>query len=204
MKKMLTLLCLALMNGMALNAQIKIVAFAGSTRADSYNKKLVNEAAAIAREMGAQVTVIDLKDYPMPLYDADYEAKQGMPESVKRLRALMIQSDALIIASPEYNASIPALLKNTLDWVSRSEQGGSARGDAFKGKKIAIMSASPGKRGGKRALVHLRTIIEDIGGTVIPEEVSIPLAQDYFSNKEKSENLALKEEIQIIAGSKQL
>src|ERR1700731_2076408 len=109
MKKMVTLLCLALMNGMALNAQIKIVAFAGSTRADSYNKKLVNEAAAIAREMGAQVTIIDLKDYPMPLYDADFEVKQGMPESAKRLRALLIQSDAVLISSAEYNGSIPAV-----------------------------------------------------------------------------------------------
>ena len=204
MKKMVTVLCLALINSAAMNGQIKMVAFAGSTRADSYNKKLLNEAACIAREMGAQVTVIDLKDYPMPLFDADYESSQGMPESAKRLRTLMIQSDAILISSPEYNGSIPAVLKNTLDWASRSEKGGSARGDAFKGKKFALMSASPGKGGGKRALVHLRAIIEDIGGTVISEQVSIPLAQDYFAQKEKPDNLALKEEIQSIVPSKQM
>jgi NAD(P)H-dependent FMN reductase len=124
-----------------------------------------------------------------------------MPESAKRLRACMIDSDVILIASPEYNGSIPAVLKNTLDWASRSEKGGSAKGDAFKGKKFAIMSASPGSRGGKRGLVHLRAIIEDIGGTVIPEELSIASAHEYFSNKEKVENAALKEAIQTVTNS---
>jgi chromate reductase, NAD(P)H dehydrogenase (quinone) len=191
-------LLLAFMQSIVLNAQVKVLAFAGSTRADSYNKKLLQEAVAIARQMGAQVTVVDLKDYPMPLYDADYEAKEGMPDSVKRFRTHMKNSDVILIACPEYNASIPAVLKNTLDWTSRSEKGGSAQGDAYKGKRFAIMSAAPGKRGGKRGLVHLRAIIEDIGGTVIPEEVSIPLAQEYFSEKEKTGNVALKEEMQAL------
>jgi NAD(P)H-dependent FMN reductase len=178
---------------------VKILAFAGSTRKDSFNKKLINQAAEMARQQfGAQVTVIDLSDYALPIYNADFEKEQGMPESAKRLRALMIQSDAILIATPEYNASIPALLKNTLDWVSRSEQGASARGDVFKGKRIGIMSASPGRRGGARALAHLRAIIEDIGGAVITEEVSIPLAVDYFAEKKKGENVALKEELKQV------
>jgi chromate reductase, NAD(P)H dehydrogenase (quinone) len=196
MKKIGLFFLLALLHTMALSAQVKVLAFAGSTRADSYNKKLLREAAEIGRKMGAQVTVIDLKDYPMPLYDADDEISKGMPESAKRLRAQMIESDAILIASPEYNSSIPAVLKNTLDWASRSEKGGSARGDIFKGKKTAIISASPGKGGGKRALVHLRAIIEDIGGKVITEEVSISVAHEYFSQSPKSENPALKEVVE--------
>lgn len=196
--KIIFIMFLALFQGVLLSAQIKMVAFAGSTRAESFNKKLVNEAAVMARQMGAHVTVIDLKDYPMPLFDADNEVKQGMPDSAKRLREIMIHSDVILISSPEYNSSIPAVLKNTLDWASRSEEGGSAHGDAFKGKKFAIMSASPGKGGGKRALAHLRAIIEDIGGTVIPEQVSIPLAHEYFSEKRELDNVALKEEIQAI------
>lgn len=192
-------LLLVLFYTCTLSAQIKVLAIAGSTRADSYNKKLVREAAEMARKMGAQVTVIDLKDFPMPLFDADEEITKGMPESAKRLRAQMIESDAILIASPEYNGSISAVLKNTLDWASRSEKGGSARGDAFKGKKFALLSASPGKLGGKRALVHLRAIIEDIGGTVISQEMSIPIAHKYFADNQRSENLALKEVVERLA-----
>ena len=175
-------------------ADIKVLAFAGSTRKDSYNKQLLLNAVEMARQMGATVLIIDLKDYQVPFYDADLETK-GMPKNAKRLRELMIKSDAMIIASPEYNSSIPAVLKNALDWASRSEEGGSSR-DAFKGKKFAIMSASPGRTGGARGLVHLREIIEDVGGQVIEQKVSIPQAHKYFSEKNRPENPSLKAEIQ--------
>ena len=167
--------------------------FAGSTRVESYNKKLVLEAEPITKKMGAIVTVIDLKDFPMPFYDADLEKEQGMPENAKRLRKLMLASDAILIASPEYNQSVSALLKNTLDWVSRNEQGGSSHD--FDGMKFGIMSASPGKKGGARGLVHLRTIIQDIGGDVIPQEVSIPRANLYFAEGNRPENPQLVEEL---------
>ena len=169
MKKILLLACLAVA-GMSLSAEMKVLALAGSGRGDLLNKKLVKEAAEIARQMGATVTVIDLKDYPMPFYDAEFETKRGMPKNAKRLRELMIGSDAIIIASPEYNSSIPAVLKNALDWASRSIDGGASR-EAFKGKKFAIMSTSPGRGGGSRGLVHLRSVIEDVGGVVVPEQV---------------------------------
>lgn len=194
MKKSLSLLCSALLT-LPLAGEMKVLAFAGSTRADSYNKKLVQEAAALATQLGAKVTVIDLKDFPMPLYDADLEEKEGMPKNAERLRDLMIANDGVIIASPEYNASIPAVLKNALDWASRGEEGGSSR-DAFKGKKFALMSASPGKGGGRRGLVHLRAIIENAGGEVVPQEVSIPSAHDYFANPKRPENPLLKLELQ--------
>ncbi len=159
-------------------AQMNILVFAGSTREGSYNKKLSKEAAEIARRLGANVTWIDLKDYPMPFYDADVEAK-GMPKNAKKLRDLMVANDMIVIASPEYNASIPAVLKNAIDWASRSD--GNASRSAFKGKKFALLSASPGKGGGARGLVHLKAIIEDVGGVVVSEQVSVPSAHAAFA-----------------------
>ncbi|HXF29379.1 MAG TPA: NAD(P)H-dependent oxidoreductase [Chlamydiales bacterium] len=182
----------------ALHAETKVLAFAGSTRADSYNKKLLAMAAQIAKDMGAQVTVIDLNDYQMPFYDADCEKAQGMPEAAKRLIALMKASNAMIIASPEYNASIPAVLKNAIDWASRSEDGKSSR-EAFKGKKFALMGAAPGKSGAGRGLVHLRTIISDIGGDVVSKQVTVPRAHEIFDNAQADTTqlkIELKEEMQ--------
>ncbi len=177
-----------------LSAATKVLALAGSTRTDSYNKKLAQQAANIAEQSGATVTFIDLRDYPMPFYDADLEM-QGMPENAKRFRNLMIANDAIIIASPEYNCSLPAVLKNALDWASRNEEGGSSR-DAYLGKKFAIMSASPGGGGGKRGLVHLRAVIENVGGTVVPTQTTIPNAHDYFSKKPLPANPTLNREIE--------
>ncbi|MEW6254242.1 MAG: NAD(P)H-dependent oxidoreductase, partial [Planctomycetota bacterium] len=101
----------------------KILAFAGSLRRDSWNRKLIQVAAEAARVAGAEVTLIDLADYPLPLMDEDLEARDGLPTNAQRLKALFKAHDALLIASPEYNSSLPPLLKNTLDWVSREWQG---------------------------------------------------------------------------------
>ena len=191
-KKCLMFACLALM---PLMAEVKVLAFSGSTRKDSYNKKLVEQAAEIARQKGAKVTVIDLKDYPMPFYDGDVETKQGLPSSAKKLRDLMIKSDAVIIASPEYNASISAVLKNTLDWTSRGEKAEYSP-DAYQGKKFAIMSASPGGYGGVRALAHLRAIIEGVGGDVIKAQVAVPQAHTAFDAKGNLINVELKKKLE--------
>jgi NAD(P)H-dependent FMN reductase len=182
--------------------EMKVLAFAGSTRQDSYNKKLVNEAAEIARSMGATVTVIDLKDYPMPFYDGDVEAEEGMPENAKKFRNLMLSHDRVIISTPEYNGSIPAILKNALDWASRTEDAKRSK-DAFKGKFFALMSTSPSKRGGADGVMHLRFIVEDLGGKVVAEPVSIGNAASYFQDPGRTSNEALKEEIAklTVAGS---
>lgn len=197
MWKWLIMFCLA--SSQVLNAEVKVMAFAGSTRKDSVNKKLVLEAAELARKRGADVTVVDLKDYPMPLYDADLELTEGMPEKAKEFRKLMIQSNVILIASPEYNGSVSAVLKNTLDWASRSEEGGGSR-DAFKGKKFVIMSASPGAGGGAKGLVHLRAILENIGGTVLPQQVVVPNAFQAFDEqghlKNKEQEMLLNQLIQ--------
>jgi chromate reductase, NAD(P)H dehydrogenase (quinone) len=181
-------------------AEVKALVFAGSTRADSYNKKLASEAAELVRKTGAVVTTLDLKDYPMPFYDADLEKKSGMPKQAKRFRQHLIHSDLIVIASPEYNSSIPAVLKNALDWASRGEDGKSSK-EAFKGKKFIIMSASPGKGGGARGLIHLRAIIEDVGGQVIEPSLTIPLAHKYFTEKQRPELSLLKEGLQRFSQS---
>lgn len=194
MRRTVFLFLAAITAPLTIFAQLKVLAFAGSTRADSYNKKLVHEAAAKAREMGAHVTVIDLKDYPMPLYDADLEAKEGMPEHAKKLRQLMVTHEAMIIASPEYNASIPAVLKNAIDWTSRTEDGKFSKAP-YQGKKIAIMSATPGKKGGIRALSHLRTVLKDVGGIVVPTQVEVARVHEPSLEQEERKLAILKEEL---------
>ncbi len=194
MKNLFCSVCLLIATAV-FGEDIRILAFAGSTRADSYNQQLIQEVAGVAGKMGAKVTVVRLSDYPMPFYDADLEQKEGMPKNAKRLRQLMIDSDAIIIASPEYNHSISGVLKNALDWISRSEDGNGSY-EASKGKVFALMSASPGKKGGQRALAHLNEIIGDLKGTVIEQKVSIPHAYKYFGEKERGENPAVKKAIE--------
>ncbi len=183
----------------SLPAEIKVLVFAGSTRAESFNKKLATEAAAILKELGATVTFCQLNDYPMPFYDADLERTQGMPKNAKRFRDLMISHDAIVIAAAEYNHSISAVLKNTLDWASRDEKGQGSK-EAFKGKKFAIMSASPGKKGGANGLVHLRTILEDLKADTLELQVTIPRANEYYAQENRPETSFLREELQELLG----
>lgn len=100
----------------------RILTFAGSTRTDFYNKKLVRIAAAGAKAAGAEVTCLDLRDIPLPLFDEDLEAAEGLPASARQLKDLLLAHDGLLIASPEYNSSISAVLKNAIDWASRPQR----------------------------------------------------------------------------------
>lgn len=192
-KSLIIILCIAFTTSLC--AEINVLALAGSTRDDSLNKKLIVEAADLASQMGANVIVIDLKDYPIPFCDSDLIEKEGVPANALELRKLMIQSQAILIASPEFNASIPALLKNFLDWVSVDEEGNASRA-AYKEKKFGIMSASPGKEGGVKGLDHLRDIIEDVGGTVIPEQVAVPSAYNAFDEEGKLKDPQLISQLQ--------
>lgn len=158
----------------------KILAFAGSTRTDSYNKKLVKIAAKGAEAVGAEVTFLDLRDLPLPLYDEDLEAKEGMPENARKLKEIMIAHQGLLIASPEYNSSLSAVLKNAIDWASRPAPN-EAPLVAFADKVAAIMSASPGGLGGLRGLVHVRSILGNIKVLVIPDQVAITKAYETFN-----------------------
>ena len=157
----------------------RILAFAGSLRRESSNKKLVAIAAHGAREAGAEVTLIDLKDFPLPLYDQDLEAEQGIPENGKKLKKLFIDHDGLLIASLEYNSSFPAVLKNALDWVSRPAPNEPPL-VGFKGKVATLMSTSPGALGGLRGLVHVRSILGNIGVIVLPDQIALAKAHGAF------------------------
>jgi NAD(P)H-dependent FMN reductase len=157
----------------------RILAFAGSARAGSFNKKLVALAANAARAAGGEVTLADLREYPMPLYDADLEAAQGLPEHAKRMKALFLAHDGLLVSCPEYNSSITALLKNTIDWVSRPAPGETPL-QCFDGKVAALLAASPGALGGLRGLVHVRAILGNIGVLVLPTQIAVGRAQEAF------------------------
>ena len=160
----------------------RILAFAGSTRLNSYNKKLAAAAAKGAEAAGAEVTLIDLRDYPLPLFDQDLEAAEGLPENARTLRELFLSHNALLIANPEYNGSLSGVMKNTIDWISR-RQGDEEPLICFKNKIALIMSASPGALGGMRALRHLQTVLMGIKVVVLPEQKSIPNAQKVFDDQ---------------------
>jgi chromate reductase len=160
--------------------QPKIVAFAGSLRSGSLNKKLLAIAVAAAREAGADVTVVDLRELALPLYDQDIEDASGLPEGAKKFKALLRASDGMLIASPEYNSSISAALKNAIDWASRAESDDEPPLVGFRGKAAALMAASPGALGGIRGLVTLRSILGNIGVLLEPDQVCIPVAHEAF------------------------
>ena len=158
----------------------KILVFAGSTRSESYNKKLARLAADSANSAGAQATFVDLRDLAIPLYDGDLEDSQGLPEGAKKFKKLLQESDGIIIASPEYNSSVTAVLKNTIDWASRQESDDEPSLVAFRGKTALLLSASPGGLGGLRGLVHLRAILGNIGVIVLPDQLAISAAHEAF------------------------
>ncbi len=160
--------------------QPRILIFGGSLRTESYNQKLATIAADAARVAGAEVTLIALRDFRMPLFDEDLEAAEGMPETARKLKALFAENTGLIIASPEYNSTITAALKNAIDWVSRATEPNEKPLSVLSGKSAAILSASPGGYGGARSLAQLRPFLENIGITVLADQVSIPKAYEAF------------------------
>ncbi len=160
---------------------VKILAIGGSLRRGSFNKKLAKLAAAGAMKAGAQVTIVDLANYPLPLYNQDVEDESGLPENAKKLKKLFIDHDGFLFSSPEYNSSISGVFKNVIDWVSRPEDADPAPLIAFKGKIASIMSASPSYLGGLRGLVTLRSILSNINVLVLPEQLTIPHANKAFN-----------------------
>lgn len=166
----------------------RILAFAGSARRDSFNKKLLAVVAEGARAAGAEVEIVDLADFPMPIFDQDLEAEEGLPTNARRLEQMLRERDGLLIASPEYNSSISPLLKNTLDWISRSKEGGGPPLAAFKNKVAALVAASPGRLGGLRGLVHVRAILQNMGVMVIPDQLAVSQAHRAFTADGKLED----------------
>jgi len=162
----------------------KILAFAGSTRKESFNKKLVKIAADAARAAGAQVTYFDLRDLPMPLYDGDLETEQGLPENARKLKSMLQANDGFLISAPEYNSSISGVLKNAIDWASRPVPN-EAPLACFSGKVTTLMSASPGALGGLRGLIIVRSLLSNIGAIVLPGQVAVAKAHEAFDPEGK-------------------
>ena len=152
----------------------KIIALAGSNRKTSINMNALKFVVAGASAAGAEVTLLSLADYPLPLYDGDWHAEHGVPAALLALHPQLVAADALLVASPEYNASITPLLKNTIDWLSQSVNG-AAGNAAFAGKVVGLIGASPGGLGGIRALPHVASIFSNLGAIVLPV-VAVPFA----------------------------
>jgi len=163
----------------------KLLCMAGSIRKESMNKKLAQLAAKMAKKDGIEKTFIDLKDYEMPLYNGNLEDKNGLPENAIKLKQLFIENDGIFIASPEYNGSFSALLKNTLDWISRSHSENEPSLSAYKGKVAAISAVSPRPIGGLRGLVPLRMLLGNLGVTVTPTQVAIGSGFKAFDSEGK-------------------
>jgi NAD(P)H-dependent FMN reductase len=157
-----------------MSASPRILAFSGSARKESLNRKFLAMAIAAAREAGGEVTLLDLNDYVLPLYHGDLEDASGLPENAKKIIALIASHDALLIASPEYNSMFTPLLKNTIDWCTRDDV------DPFPGKVAAVISASPGGFGGVRSLVMTQQLLLKLGCQVVPGQCALPSAGKAF------------------------
>ena len=164
-------------------ASPKILVLPGSVRSGSHNVRLAALATKELTLLDADVTRISLADYPLPLYDADLDARAGQPDNAVKLKHMIVAHHGVFIASPEYSASVTPILKNAIDWVSRVREKGDPTYAAFKGRVFAIASASPEAAGGLRSLMALRQILElGCGALVIPEQVAIPDAERAFDD----------------------
>ena len=181
----------------------KILVFAGSIRTGSMNAQLAARAAKEFAVMGADTTRISLQDFPMPIYDGDLESRSGPPGAAISLKRMMMQHQGIFIASPEYNASITPLLKNTLDWVSRVRDGKEAPLAAYRDRAFALGGASNGGYGAMRSLMALRQVLEQgCGALVIPDQIAVARAGDAFDEmdnfKDESNTKRLKAVVQSL------
>lgn len=156
--------------------QPNLIAFSGSTRAGSYNQAILTVVSEAAEAAGATVDRVNLKDFPMPIFDQDLEASEGLPQSAKDLKARFATADGFLIASPEYNSAFTPLMKNVIDWCSRAESDDEPPLSVYSGKSALLVAASPGGLGGIRGLYALRSVFQNISVTVFPSMMAVPSA----------------------------
>lgn len=181
--------------GHGMSEKPKILAFAGSLRHDSFNKKLVKIAMKGAQEAGGDVTYIDLRDYPLPIYDQEIEDKEGLPQNAIKIKELMWQHEGFLISCPEYNSSMPAVFKNTIDWASRMASKDEVYLSCFIDKVVTLMSASPGNLGGLRSLVHVRAMFGNIYSLVLPKQKALSQADKAFTPEGSLKDPKQQEEV---------
>lgn len=183
-----------------MNAPTPLLVFAGSTRAQSFNRRLANVATGIGREAGASVTHIELADFDIPLYNADLEAK-GTPRDVLRLKEIFFAHPAWVVVSPEYNGSYTGLLKNTIDWVSspiKSDPVWASGSKPFAGKVVGLLSASPGALGGLRSLSHLAPLLMNLQCWMAPRQFALPKAGEAFAPDGQLSAEAARENVRAV------
>ncbi|HEY9454398.1 MAG TPA: NAD(P)H-dependent oxidoreductase [Bradyrhizobium sp.] len=177
---------------------LKILVIPGSLRTGSLNARLAAVAAHELAQSGADVTRISLADYPLPIYDGDLQAKSGVPKHAVNLKRMMSAHHGVLIVTPEYNSSVPALVKNTIDWVSRVQDTHETRGQVFRDRVFAIASASGGRLGGTRALSALRLILSACHATVIANQLALAFADDAYDEMDRLKHSADSEALKAL------
>jgi NAD(P)H-dependent FMN reductase len=169
---------------------LKILVIPGSLRTGSLNARLAAVAVHELAQAGAEVTRISLVDFPLPIYDGDLQAKSGVPKHAVNLKRMMAAHHGVLIVTPEYNSSVPALVKNAIDWVSRVQDAHETRGQVFRDRVFAIASASGNRLGGARALAALRLILSACHATVIPNQFALAFADDAYDEMDRLKHAA--------------
>jgi len=171
-------------------AALKILIIPGSLRTGSHNARLAAQAAYEFTQGGVDVTPLSLSDFPLPIYDGDLQAKSGVPKNAVNLKRMMASHHGILLVTPEYNASVPPLVKNTIDWLSRVQDPNEARGQVFRGRPFAIAAASESRLGGTRALAALRLVLSALQATVIPNQLALSFAAHAYDNMDRLKNPA--------------
>jgi chromate reductase len=164
---------------------LKILVIPGSLRTGSLNARLAATAAGEFAQAGADVTRISFADFPLPIYDGDLQSKSGVPKNAVNLKRMMAAHHGVLIVTPEYNSSVPALVKNAIDWVSRVQDAHETRGQVFREHPFAIAAASEGRLGGTRALAALRLILSACHATVIPNQLALSFASQAYDDMDR-------------------
>jgi chromate reductase, NAD(P)H dehydrogenase (quinone) len=163
----------------------KILVVPGSLRTGSLNARLAAAAAYEFAQAGAEVTRISLADFPLPIYDGDLQTRSGVPKNALNLKRLIGAHDGVLIVTPEYNSSVPPLVKNTIDWVTRVQDAHESRGQVFRERAFAIAAASDSRIGGSRSLSALRLILAACHATVIPNQVALSFAAEAYDDRDR-------------------
>ena len=171
-------------------AALKILVIPGSLRSGSLNAKLAAVAAHALAQEGAEITRISLSDFPLPIYDGDLQSKSGVPKNAINLKRMMSAHHGVLIVTPEYNSSVPALVKNTIDWVTRVQDTHETRGQVFRERAFAIAAASENRLGGTRSLAALRLILSACHAVVIPNQLALSFASEAYDERERLKNSA--------------
>lgn len=184
-----------------MNANVKLLFLSGSTRKASLNRKLADYALQLAGTMGSEAHYLDLSEYPLPIYDGDLQASDGIPENAHKLKAIFAQHQGIFIASPEYNASVSPLLKNAFDWLSRIKDTGERPLEVFRSRVFAIGSASPSLHGGARGLLALRQVLAvGLNALVLPEQLAVSRANEAFDDSGKLKDETMQKALGEVVG----